>query len=342
MPQKTSPEKFLEMSEKFPVIDVRTPAEYSHAHIPGAVNIPLFTDEERARIGTLYKHEGKTVAVQNGLKAVGPKLYQFTKAAMKLGSDKLLVHCWRGGMRSASMAWLFETVDLECFLLEGGYKAYRNHILDGFAKKQKIILLGGMTGSGKTEILAMLRDKGEQVIDLEGLASHKGSAFGSMGQNPQPTTEQFENDLFREWMALDPDRPVWLEDESRNIGKVFIPQQLWDSMRQSPLVRIDTDIETRVRRLVRDYTCFDTETITASVRKIEKRLGREKCREAEQACIEGDMEKAVRICLAYYDKLYTSQLENRSLADAPAVRITDLEMTDAVTEIIEKGYRSLE
>ncbi len=341
MAEKISPEEFIRLSDHIPVIDVRSPSEYGHAHIPKAINIPLFDDTERARIGTLYNHEGKITAVQNGLKIVAPKMVAFTKSALRLNSDKLLLHCWRGGMRSASMAWLFETVDIRCMLLEGGYKAYRNHVLDFFRTPFKIVLLGGKTGAGKTEILAGLAKTGEQVIDLEALANHKGSAFGAMGQAPQPSSEQFEHLIFDKLRKFDPRKIIWMEDESRNIGKAFIPQHLWDQMRCAPMIRVDTDDEIRVRRLMRDYTCFSTEEIVSSIKKIEKRLGSEKCRKAIEACCGGKTEDALRICLAYYDRMYSSQLESR-FCEFPektgSIEVQNLECSDeTLHELIDKS-----
>src|SRR3989339_1355584 len=195
MPKIISVAEFLKRGNSLPIIDVRSPGEYEHAHIPGALALPLFSNEERAEVGTIYKQRGRVQAVQKGLEFVGPKLKDFTKFALKLNSDELLIHCWRGGMRSSAMAWLLETVGINCSLLKDGYKAYRNHVLESFDLPYKILLLGGYTGSGKTEILSALKEAGEQVVDLEGLSNHKGSAFGALGQGIQPSSEQFENTL---------------------------------------------------------------------------------------------------------------------------------------------------
>ena len=188
--KKLTIEEFVQKSENIPVIDVRTPAEYEMGHFVGAINIPIFTNEERAKVGTSYKKKGKQIAVIEGLEFVGVKLADFSRQALKIAKDnKLLIHCWRGGMRSASMAWLFETVGLEVYTLIGGYKAYRNHVFSTFDNIEKLTILGGSTGSGKTEILLNMREEGEQIIDLEGVAHHKGSAFGRLGEKyKQPTS----------------------------------------------------------------------------------------------------------------------------------------------------------
>jgi tRNA 2-selenouridine synthase len=177
MVKQLSVEEFLEKAQSLPIVDVRSPGEYDHAHIPGAVSIPLFDNDERALVGTKYKNAGKDSAVLLGLDLVGPKLAGFVKQSKKLNPQhkEVLVHCWRGGMRSGSFAWLLDTAGLTASTLVGGYKAYRNAVLSAFAEPRNLIILGGKTGSGKTDILKELARQGEQIIDLEGLAHHKGS-----------------------------------------------------------------------------------------------------------------------------------------------------------------------
>jgi tRNA 2-selenouridine synthase len=305
-------EQFLEKAGRIPAIDVRSPGEYGHAHIPGALNLPLFSDDERAEVGTLYKNKGKTESVQRGLEIVGPKLSAFIDFALSLKNKELLVHCWRGGMRSSSMAWLLETIDIECSTLTGGYKNYRNYILNSFGDPLKIVLIGGYTGSGKTEVLHLLREYGEQVIDLEGLANHKGSAFGSIGQNPQPSSEYFENLIGSYLSAFDKRRRIWIEDESRNVGKNLIPTLFWEQMRIAPLIRLDIPFDVRLSRLMRDYGGHSPEALIASIQKIEKRLGFDKCKMAVEACFSGHIAEAAAICLQYYDKAYENLLNERA------------------------------
>lgn len=340
MPTIINTEEFLGRAKSLPIIDVRSPGEYDKAHIPGAFNLPLFNDEERAVVGTYYKQRGRVPAVQKGLEFVGPKLKEFTKFVLKLDSPEVLVHCWRGGMRSSAMAWLLETVDIKCTLLRGGYKAYRNFVLDSLAKDYRFILLGGCTGSGKTELIDLLIKAGEQAIDLEGLANHKGSAFGAIGQEPQPSSEYFENKLSEELLKLDPTKPIWLEDESRNIGKVNIPQAFWDNMRTSPLVVVDIPHEVRLERLLRDYAVFPAEKLAESIKKIEKRLGYDKCKFALDACLAGDTRTAASICLEYYDKAYNNQLETRygeRLKSMPRISSSTLDNSITLEDLIHYG-----
>ncbi|MCC7464910.1 MAG: tRNA 2-selenouridine(34) synthase MnmH, partial [Saprospiraceae bacterium] len=244
-----NPLEFIALSADCVLLDVRSPGEYAQGHIPGAISFPLFTDEERAKVGKMYKQTGKEEAMELGLRIVGPKMADFVKQAKKLAPNRrLAIHCWRGGQRSGSMAWLFRQSGFEVATLSGGYKAYRQHLLNYFGKTDlKLIVIGGQTGSGKTKVLHALQDAGEQIIDLEALAHHKGSAFGFIGEQPQPTVEQFENELFHTQKALDPDRRVWIENESKSIGRVFIPLDFWTKMKAAPLVNIEIPFDTRLQ-----------------------------------------------------------------------------------------------
>ncbi len=314
--------EFLSKSRHIPMVDVRTPAEYAQGHIPQAFNIPLFTNEERAEVGTLYVQQSRRSAVMRGLELVGPKLAAFATRAQEIaaqsGQDYLLVHCWRGGMRSASMAWLFEQAGLHCYTLEKGYKAYRTLVIEYFQHfEPTLTVLGGYTGSGKTERLQQLTAAGEQVVDLEGLACHKGSAFGSLGQEPQPSTEHFENLLHRAFTRLDLSRPVWVEDESRNVGKCSLPAGLWAKMETARFELLERPLEERVQRLYNEYGHFGPEDLCACIAKIEKRLGREQCVRALDACRQGNTLGALRICLAYYDKSYGYQITERLKKQLP-------------------------
>lgn len=305
-------EEFLNKKNNTPLVDVRTPAEFEQGHIPGAINLPLFSNEERVIIGTLYKQKGKDHAVEKGLEFVGPKMADFVRKAKKISSNKkILVHCWRGGMRSASMAWLFRTAGLDATCLEGGYKAYRTYIRELFDKDINLLVLGGMTGSGKTDILHQLIKKGEQVIDLEGIAHHKGSAFGSLGQEEQPTSEQFENNLFEEWKILDFQKIVWIEDESRSIGKVWLSEILFDKIRTSKLIKIELPKSERINRLVDEYSIFDNEILKQMLTKISKRLGKESLKQAFDNLDNNKYEHVANISLNYYDKAYMHGLEKR-------------------------------
>ena len=304
-------ESFLSLSARFPLIDVRAPQEFHQGHIPGALNIPLFDDQERKVVGTAYKQVNTEAAMYAGLEFAGKKLVRLAKEGERAaGKNKtLLVHCWRGGMRSKSMVWLFETMGITCYLLEGGYKSYRSYLREVLARPLNLLVIGGRTGSGKTAILHHLRQKGEQVIDLEGLAHHKGSAFGALGELDQPSTEQFENDLCRVVLPLDSEKLTWIEDESRNVGKCVIPGEFFQGMREADIVFLDISRELRATHLVGDYAQYEQEALRACVLKIEKRLGGDRTREALEAIDQEDYYQTAMITLHYYDKAYMYSLE---------------------------------
>jgi len=205
--EKLNIERFLELAEKHPVLDVRSPGEYKHAHIRGAYSFPLFTDEERKEVGTAYKQQSREEAIKIGFDYFGPKMRKMVEEAESVvrsqsGADSelrtpdsrlLLLHCWRGGMRSAAIAWLLDLYGFKVYTLAGGYKKYRNWITETFSFPFQFTILGGYTGSGKTYVLDELEKKGGAVVNLEKLANHKGSAFGNIGMPEQPSQEMFEN-----------------------------------------------------------------------------------------------------------------------------------------------------
>lgn len=293
-------------------IDVRSPGEFAAGHIPGAQNIPLFSDDERARVGTLYKQTSPEAAMKEGLAIAGTKMPEYLEAIQPFLADNksLLIHCWRGGKRSEALQWLFNFCGITVSRLEGGYRSYRNNLHEFFKDQNfDLRILGGHTGSGKTEILYELESAGQQVIHLETLAHHKGSAFGTIGEKVQPTNEQFENDLFAAFLKLDPSKPIWIENESRNIGRVFLPEPLWYKMRASVLYTIQVPHDVRLKRVLSYYSDpSDPQELSASFDKIRKRLGGLDYQNAITAIGSGDLETAATIALKYYDKMYTFQI----------------------------------
>lgn len=326
MVRPVDPDAFVKFSETLPVVDVRAPVEFAQGHIPGAFNIPLFGDEERAEIGTLYHREGRDQALVKGLEVALPKTCEFTDRLRQITrGPSILLHCWRGGMRSASMAEVFSAAGYDVILLTGGYKAYRRFIREELARPARVMVLGGYTGSGKTSLLSSLAAEGEQVIDLEHLACHKGSVFGALGQLPQPTNEQFENDFYRLWSRVDKTRPIWLEDESRRIGNVTLPGPLYDHISSGFLVMVLVPPQVRINRLVKEYSCFDKPILAAAIMKIAEQLGGARTREALDALDRGAYGDVASITLAYYDKAYRFAIERRSGKG----RITlELDLTD--------------
>jgi tRNA 2-selenouridine synthase len=307
---------------------VRAPAEYERGHIPGAVNLPVFDDQERARVGTAYKQRSKAEAMEIGLDIVGPKMSGFVKSAKEIAVEgEVLIHCWRGGMRSASMGWLLETSGLKVTLLTGGYKAYRNHVREHLASGRRFVILGGFTGSGKTRWIRELSQSGEPVVDLEHLANHRGSVFGGIGLGDQPTNEQFENDLFAELGKYDKEVMIWLEDESRSIGSIFMPEPFYLAMKAAPLIRIRVTDDLRVRVILDEYAALGKEALGSAIRRISKRLGGLVTQQCMDFLEQDDYESVVRLLLPYYDKTYSHSLKTH-----PEEMIYDLDLTSAPEE----------
>jgi tRNA 2-selenouridine synthase len=314
--RKIDIERFIVRAETTPIVDVRSPSEYLAGHIPEAINIPLLNDKERESVGIKYKKEGTLSAIYEGLNLTAPELSVKLKKAYTLAVDsQLLVHCWRGGMRSEAMAWLFSLANIDVEVLDGGYKSYRRHILESLAMKRKMIVLGGMTGSSKTHILRFLNSRNHQIIDLEELAKHKGSAFGSLGQPSQPSTEQFANMLYDIWRKLNPDLPVWVEDESRNIGSVFMPEKFYLNMQDTKVIVLIMKVKERLPRLLEEYAKYPLESLKESVLKISKRLGGDNTKDAILALESGDIAKAIEITLNYYDRAYLYGLRKKKAAN---------------------------
>ncbi len=335
MPQTLSPEEFFDASGI--ILDARSPAEYAHGHIPGATSFPLFSDDERAQVGTCYKQQGKEVAIELGLTIVGPKLTQFVQTAKKLAGDlPVRLHCWRGGMRSSSLAWLLETAGLEVFLLEGGYKAFRRWVRSTLAITQPIVTLGGMTGTGKTILLNALADRGEQILDLEHLANHRGSSYGSLGLPPQPTNEHYENLLAMQWVTLDRDRPVWIEAESHRVGLCRVPDEIFLRMVESPVVQVERSRSERIGILLEVYGSADPEELIAATERISRKLGGQNAQAAIAYIRQGDLAPAIDLVLNYYDKSYLFDLKKREVSIYP-VDVSGISIAESVDRLIEKS-----
>ncbi len=332
-------DKFLEFTKSFPVLDVRSPGEFSHAHFPEAFSLPLFTDEQRKIIGTAYKQQNRHVAVDIGLQYFSDRMKRVYDDVDKIlagwmeekkitasGNNVLLMYCWRGGMRSGAMAWLLSLYGYRIYVLIGGYKSFRRWTLAQFERQYNLHIIGGFTGSGKTEILMKLKQDGHKVIDLEGLANHKGSAFGSLGQGPQPSAEMFENRLAMELYRGIPlpeiitndngyakadNEHIWIEDESMHVGSVGIPKAFWNQMRESNLFFIDIPFEERLKNIVARYGKYEKPELETCILKIQKRLGGLETKSALQSLKENRIQECFSILLRYYDKLYNVSLHNR-------------------------------
>ncbi|MBS1615146.1 MAG: tRNA 2-selenouridine(34) synthase MnmH [Bacteroidetes bacterium] len=316
--QRVHADRFLELAETHLLLDVRSPGEYEQAHIPTAKSLPLFSDAERSAIGTAYKHQSREAAIKMGLDAFGPKMRSMVEQVESLqaraphfaGGDKtLLVHCWRGGMRSAAVAWLLELYGFPVVLLEGGYKAYRQWVISHWEDRSAYQILDGYTGAGKTEVLHELSSLGQPVLDLEHIAAHKGSAFGGLDGKPRPTQEMFENLLAEEMHRLRRqfgNKPIWIENESQRIGNLNIPIQLFRYWMESDLPAwfLDLPFDERLQKIVREYGSYSTTQLSEAVLRIKKRLGPLETKTTLAFLAEGKIPEAFGILLRYYDKHY--------------------------------------
>ena len=344
--EKIHIEQFLELAKKIPFIDVRSPGEYKHAHLPGAYSLPLFTDEERAVVGTTYKQQSRENAIKVGLNYFGPKMRRMVEEVESIvnhresgvgnpegldselrTNNSILVYCWRGGMRSGAVSWLLDLYGFKVYTLTGGYKKFRNYVLDSFSKEYNFKILGGYTGSGKTEVLKELVRKGETIIDLEDIAKHKGSSFGNIGMPNQPTQEMFENLLAMKLNSsiergelskedthsqfTSHNSPIWLEDESQRIGLVNIPNAFWKTMRNSPVYFMDIPFEERLKHITEEYGQLDKEKMIDAIGRIKERLGGLEAKNAINHLEGNNTIESFRILLKYYDKWYLKGLHNR-------------------------------
>ena len=309
------------------LLDVRSPGEYEAGRLPGAKSLPLFTDGERAEVGTLYKQESQDAALLKGLEVAGGKMRWLVEEARRLAPEgKVMVHCWRGGQRSESVAWLLERAGMTVAKLAGGYKSARHFIRNYLEKSpHEFRVLSGPTGSGKTPVLLAMRTLGAHVIDLEGLANHKGSSFGAIGEAAQPTTEQFENLLFAELKKTPEGATIWLEDESRLIGHVYLPDEFYHRLAAAPVVLLEQPQEWRVQRLVKLYGSYPKPPLAEAFKRLRKRLGGQHLNAALAALAKDDLFTAARIALVYYDKAYNHYGERRG---AKVVRTVMAESPD--------------
>lgn len=302
-------ETFLELGKSLPTLDVRSPIEYHTGHLPNALNLPLLSDEERVEVGTLYKQVSPQAAFKRGLEFIGPKMAGYIDYAETLGSQDLLVHCWRGGKRSESVAWLLESYGLRTHVLEGGYKSYRTAAITYFNQPLPLLVLTGYTGSQKTEVLHALRDLGEQVVDLEGLACHQGSTFGKPIDRQQPPVEQFQNMLYETFRPFDLGKRIWIEDEPMRIGSVNLVPELFRQKNEAPLVFLEMTKEARLNHLVKNYGTHPMEKLIEATLGIQKKLGGKETKEVIDHIRSGRALEAATLLLTYYDKRYALSIE---------------------------------
>ncbi len=335
-------EKFRSL--KGPLIDVRSPSEYYKGHMPNSINIPLFDNDERSIIGTIYKNDGRKKAVIKGLKFFEKKLeflldnlfmnIDSYKTTPKSKNNELLIriYCSRGGMRSQSIAWLLEKYKLNSITLKGGYKSYRRWVLDCFSKKWNILIIGGKTGSGKTRLLSLLEKYKYQTIDLEGFACHRGSTFGGLGMKEQPSNEQFENKIAEKLYSFKTINNIYVEAESANIGKCKIPHEFFNQMKKSRRIEILRSESNRLEELINTYSGFKKEELKDSVQRIRKRLGPQRTKIALESIDNEEWDLVCRSVLDYYDKCY--EYEKVGKENITLLNLTDKNYDEKIVELI--------
>lgn len=292
------------------LVDVRSEGEFAEATIPGSVNLPLLDNEERAVVGTIYRQSSPGLAREEGLRIISPKLPDLVKKVEQLSQQgPLVLFCWRGGMRSKSLASVVELMGIPVYRLQGGYKAYRNQVVDYFKEKLsvQVVVLRGNTGVGKTELLGKLRADGYPALDLEKLANNRGSVFGAMGLGDPPSQKKFEGLLYEELERLNKFPYIIVECESKRIGRVNLPTTFFTAMKEGIQILHYDSLENRVQRLLKEYTSMPNalQEIDDALSRLIKTLGHVKVGELRILLATGQLtEFTKRLLLEYYDKLY--------------------------------------
>lgn len=292
-------------------VDLRSPKEYQEDHLPGAVNLPLLDDKERHVVGTAYAQDGSDKAKELGLEFVAPKLPGLVGQIRQLGQNKpVVIYCWRGGLRSLAMGRVLELMNVPNYRLQGGYKAFRRYVYEYFQQDlpYKMVVLHGLTGTGKTEIIRELIKMGEPAIDLEGLANNRGSVFGNVGLGEQPTQKRFETCLFSQFQQYAPGSFVVVEGESKRIGRNYVPDNVFRAMQNGIKVLVYDDFSHRVERIIKEYrdgTEDNTQELIKSLSFLTKRLGKKRVDELKELLNAGNILAVVEYLLVnYYDPLY--------------------------------------
>ncbi len=330
----------LEKFRKFngPLIDVRSPDEYYKGNMPNSINIPLFDNEERSIVGTVYKKYGREKAVLKGLEFISDKIeniinnlfeaintYKTKNHYSILEEPTLKIYCARGGMRSQSISWLLEKYNQRSVRLKDGYKSYRKWTLERFNQKWNIVVIGGKTGTGKTKLLKLLDKNNYQIIDLEGLACHRGSTFGGLGMGEQPSNEQFENMIAEELKGFIKYKKIFVEAESSNIGKCKIPHEFFYQMKTAERIEIKKSESNRLEELIKTYSIFEEEDLIEAILRIKKRLGPQRTKIAIDSVKNKDWESVCKSVLEYYDKCYDHEKIGKE-------NIKILNMTDIIDD----------
>lgn len=328
-------DRFFALRESIPILDARSEGEFTLGHIPGSINLPILNNEERKIVGTIYKQKGNQEAIIKGFELVGPRFSSIIQEALALFPEKkILTYCWRGGMRSEIISWLLSIAGFEIFRLKGGYKTYRTFTFETVRTNRNFIVLGGKTGVGKTVLLQELKKRGEHVVDLEDIAKHKGSTFGGINQPPQPSIEQFENLLGEALLKIPKSEKIWIENESRRIGKVNIAEELYANIIESPLIEIiKSDIE-RIDHITDEYAILPQSELIEAVKRLQKKLGGKRTSEAIDDIIHLRHSSWIMNMLVYYDKTYGYELDSHKREQTFPLDLSNKGIEESIQQLL--------
>jgi tRNA 2-selenouridine synthase len=330
------------------VIDVRSPGEFLEDHIPGAINLPVLNDAERARVGTLYKQVSSFEAKKVGAALVSRNIAQYLEGylADKPKSYRPLVYCWRGGSRSGSLTHILQKIGFGASQLDGGYKAYRRHVIAELARLPAQLtyrVVCGPTGSGKSRLLQALADEGSQVLDLEALAAHRGSLLGALPNQPQPSQKSFESSVWYALTRVDPARPVFVESESKKIGALRVPDALISAMRASPCVRLEVPLASRVQLLIEDYAHFlhDSSLINSQLAHLVTLRGNDTVQAWQELANQQVWDELVSALLKqHYDPAYFRSLANNYPADESDLTFSSADLSGTGLQLLAKKIKA--
>lgn len=352
MNQTLTLEQALELRDRGALfIDARSPAEFAEATIPGALNVAVLDDAERAEVGTLYKQQGKQQARRRGVQLVAPKIPAMIEQVetMRLaGSGLVVVFCWRGGMRSRALTQFLDLAGIPARQMTGGHKAFRRGVIDFFQSAEwgRLLVLRGLTGVGKTRALQQLADVEYPVIDLENLANHRGSAFGSLGLSAQPTQKMFEALLWDQLRRIAPCDFVLVEGESRHIGRVSLPPRVHQTMQSETSLWLKASLSRRTQNILEDYPAIDQlkNQFVAPLLALKDRLGRQTVAELLDLLESGCWQQLVQeLMVRYYDPLYRHTLPQHRIEIDYSEPIEDFSaLRNAVDQLIARTGSLLE